>query len=155
MSKPPIPFELERALGAFETEALDKIIAQKRPEDFQVLHNLVALEADVNPNQRQRAIYALGRWGDASVVPDIVKLLPTLKESHCITALEALGRLGTQEACEAVMSFADHPSPQIRKFVVAALSRIGGPAAEERLRQMGREDREGWVRELAMKRVKA
>ena len=82
-------------------------------------------------------------------------MLPTLKESHCITALEALGRLGTQEACEAVRSFADHPSPQIRKFVVAALSRIGSPAAEERLRQMAREDPEDWVRDFAAKRVKA
>jgi HEAT repeat protein len=82
-------------------------------------------------------------------------VLPTLKESHCITALEALGRLGTQEACEAVRSFADHPSPQIRKFVVVALSRIGSPAAEERLRQMAREDPKDWVRDFAAKRVKA
>ena len=147
--------ELERALEAFEAGDLDRIIVRKRPADFRALRRLVSLDPSVDPVHRQRAIYALGRWGDASVVPEIIKTLPELKESHCATALEALGRLGTKEACAAVEGFADNPSPQIRKFVVEALNRIGGSAAEVRLGTMAKRDREGWVRDLAAKRIKA
>lgn len=155
MANRKIPSELERALVAFEAGALDKIIERKRSEDFEALRRLVSLEPSVNPDHRQRAIYALGRWGDSSVVPSVVKMLPSLKESHCITALEALGRLGTNDACAAIESFADNPSPQIRKFVVEALYRIGSPAAEAKLRKMANEDSEGWVRDLVAKRMKA
>ncbi len=150
-----LPAELENALEAFEAGALDKIIRKRRRGDFQALLRLISLDADVKPHHRQRAINALGRWEDASVVSRIVELLPKLPESHCITALEALGRLGTKQACKAVESFADHRSPQVRKFVVSALNRIGGSAAESCLRKMAKEDSEDWVRDLAVKRLKA
>lgn len=150
-----LPPELKDALKAFEIGALDRIIDRKRKEDFEALRALLAEGTGVDPDDRQRAIYALGRWGDPSVVPEVVSLLPTLKESHRITAIEALGRLGTGPARTAVESCADDPSPQVRKFVVEALARFRGPAAKATLRKIAREDAEPWVRELAAKRMKA
>jgi HEAT repeat protein len=147
-----LPEELRDALRAFENGALDRIIARKRPEDFAALRTL--LSAPANPNDRQRAIYALGRWGNPSVVPEIVAVLPGLKESHAYTAIDTLGRLGTPEARAAVESYADHSSPQIRKFVVEALTRIADPAAQGTLEKMARADRTDWVRELAARRMK-
>ena len=149
-----IPTELKDALKAFEIGALDKIVARHRREDFDALRRLVAEKSAGDPNDRQRAIYALGRWGDPSVVPDIASLLPNLKESHCITAIEALGRLGTQAARQAVEPYAGHASPQVRKFVVVALGRIGDSAAKSTLRKIAREDKQAWVRDLASKRMK-
>ena len=145
--------ELKRALEAFEIGALDAIIEKKRPEDFRALRRLLSPAADVKPEDRQRAIYALGRWSDPSVVPDVAALLPSLRESHRITAIEALGRLGTKEAREAVEPFATDPSPHVRKFVVEALGRMSGSAAEAALRKIAQRDAEGWVRDLAARRM--
>lgn len=88
------------------------------------------------------------------VVPDIIGLLPTLKDSHAYTAIEALGRLGTAAARQAVESYAGHPSPQLRKFVIEALTRIQDPSAEATLERMSREDSVAWVRDLAKRRMK-
>lgn len=155
MANEETPSELERALDAFEVGALDGIIENKRRRDFEALCRILCEEPATDPVRRQRAIYALGRWGDSSVVPDIVDALPRLKESHCITAIEALGRLGTKDARKAIERFADNPSPQVRKFVVKALSRIGGRAAEARLQKMVKEGRDDWVRDFAAKRMRA
>lgn len=149
-----LPAELEAALRSFEAGALDRVIERKRPEDFEALQRLLGPDRPARPDSRQRAIYALGRWGDTRVVPDIVRLLPELSESHRITAIEALGRLGTQTAGAAVEEYADDPSPHVRKFVVEALSRIGDPAAEKRLRRMAERDPADWVRNLARDRRK-
>jgi HEAT repeat protein len=130
-------------------------VGAKRSEDFVALRGLLAPDADVSPDDRQRAIYALGRWGEPSVVPQVVALLPTLKETHCLTAIEALGRLGTSPARVAIESYSHHESPHVRKFVVEALNRIGDSAADAILRKIASDDREPWVRELASKRVQA
>ncbi len=45
-------------------------------------------------------------WGDPRVLPEIVSLLPSLSEPERITAIEALGRLGTEPARETSESYA-------------------------------------------------
>jgi HEAT repeat protein len=148
--------ELKDALESFEQGALDRVVRRRRPEDYEALRELAASDA-ADPNLRQRAIQALGRWGDASAVPDIAAFLlsPATKDSHRITAIEALGRLGTKTAREAVEQFTSDPSPQLRKFVVRALSQIGDPAARARLRKISKTDPTPWVRALASDRTSA
>ncbi len=146
--------ELKQALESFEMEELDIMIERKRLRDFKQLRRLLALDASVKPEYRQRALYALGRWGDPSIVKDIVTLLPELPESHCITGLEALSRLGTTAARKTVRLFADNPSPHIRKTVVEALTRLGGRSEIARLQMIAKTDKVQWVRELAQKRLK-
>ncbi len=153
--KKKTPTGLKQALQVFETGELDLIVKKKRRDHFDALRSLLSLDSGVEPEHRQRAIYALGRWGDTSVVPDLVSLLPRLDESERITALDALGRLDTKEARTAVETCADDPSPQVRKFVVTALRRLGGPDAESRLRWIAKEDGEGWIRDLAQSAVKS
>jgi HEAT repeat protein len=148
-----IPLELERALAAFESGDLDQIIREGRREHFEVLRQLASAESGVKKEYRQKAIYALGRWGDTSAVPDILKVLPKLDGSERITAIDALGRLGTNQARQAVASFAGDPSPQVRKFVVQALGRMGGPEAATHLRDIAGRDREVWIRQLAAKQI--
>lgn len=148
-----LPVELEEALEAFESGAMDMIIRARRKEHFEALQRLVSTDAAINKRHRRRAVYALGRWGDASVVPDIQRVLPELDQSERITALDALGRLGTAPAAETVAEYANDPSPQVRKFVVQALGRIGGPEARARLRSIADEDQEEWLRGLAARQA--
>ena len=63
--------------------------------------------------------------------------------------MDALGRVGSAEAEAAVSSYAEDESPQVRKFVVLALRRIGTPQSRAKLKQMAQQDAEGWVRKLA------
>ena len=148
-----IPIELERALEAFETGDLDQIIRERRREHFEVLRRLVSVDSGVKKKYRQKAIYALGRWGDVSAVPDVLKVLPELDESERITAIDALGRLGTDQAREAVASYARDPSPQVRKFVVQALGRLGGSEAATHLDDIAGKDGEAWIRQLAARQI--
>ena len=142
---------LKRALEVFEIGELDLIIEKKRRDDFDALHSFIAMGPGVDPEYRQRAIYALGRWGDTEVVPDLISVLPQLDESERITAIDALGRLGTKDARKAVETCAKDASPDVRKVVVAALRRCGGADANSRLRKMAKDDEEGWVRTLAQR----
>lgn len=149
--KKGLPARLKHALDVFEIGELERLIREGRPDHFEALKALVSDDPDIHPDHRQRAIYALGRWGDKSVVAEVAAVLPKLDEDARITALDALGRLGTSEARAAVEACAHDPSADVRKFVVAALRRLGGSQAESRLRKMAREDSEGWVRELAVR----
>ena len=146
--------ELKAALESFEQGALDRVVRRKRMEDYTALRQLAA-SPTADPNLRQRAIQALGRWGDSAAVADIVAFLvaPETTESHRITAIEALGRLGTQKAREAVTAFAEHESPDVRKFVVRALGSIGDAPARATLRRLAKSEKADWIRELAAKRA--
>jgi HEAT repeat protein len=148
------PPELVKALEADEAEELDKIIRSKRPDHLEALRQLVS-DSTTTPEYRAKALYALGRWGDPSVASEIVRVLPTLGEKELIPALDALGRLGAHEAVEEVGTYAEHPSPQVRKLVVQALSRIGGSKAQTTLRAIAAQDSESWIRDLAAQRLRA
>ena len=142
-----MPPRLERALEAFETGELDLIVRRGRPEDFEALRALVSMDAD--PDHRQRAIYALGKWGKPEVVPDIVAVLPGIEEAGRVTAVEALRRLGTPAAEEAIVELAEDPSVDVRKYVVRALRRRGDEKAERTLRRIADRDPEEWIRSMA------
>jgi HEAT repeat protein len=145
--------ELDEALRSFEIGAMDNVIARHDPRDFEVLRQLVAGGEAVDPGDRQRAIYALGKWGDPAAVPDIIAVLPSLEPTQSMTAIEALGRLGTDEARAAVESYVSDPSPHVRKFVVEALARMESPAADDVIGTVAATDDEPWVRALASRRA--
>ena len=145
--------ELEQALNAEESGELGKIIQSRRPEHFENLLKLVTTDSDINAKRRIKAIYALGRWGNLSVISDIERVLPQLDEAGRIAAVDALGRLGTKQALEVVSRYTDDPSSQVRKFVIYALRKIGDLEAQTRLRQIANQDSENWLRELASKQI--
>lgn len=147
-----LPVQLESALEAEEAGALNEIIRDRRPEHFEVLRALATGPA-IDAPYRTKALYALGRWGDPSVVPEIANTLSELDEGGRIAALDALGRLGTEPAVAAVARSSDDPSPQVRKMAVEALSRIGSPEARQRLEAIGHTDSEAWIRKLAVARA--
>lgn len=149
----PVSGELLRAIESDCSQDMTQVIRDKKREDFAGLQEFLSLDPSVNPQHRVKAISALGRWGDPTLVPAIRGILPHLDERGRISAVDALGRLGTEEALGGVLEQANDPSPQVRKFVTRALGRINKPEAQAKLRQMADADPADFVRALASKSV--
>jgi HEAT repeat protein len=151
---PELPKQLLAALEAEESGELARLLSRKRAVDFAALRSLLSLDPSVSSDFRRKAMYALGRWGDPSVVPEIRRLLPQLDAGERVSALSALGRLGTPEAETAIIEFADDPSPQVRKTAALALRRIGTPEASAKLRHLAASDPVSWIRQLAARHAR-
>ena len=141
--------ELRQALEADESSDLDVIIHQRRPEDFEALRRLLAGDAAADPSHWAGVIYALGRWGDPAVAGAIRDLLPRLDHDERITAIDALGRLGSREAVDGILGYAHDESLPVRKFVARALARINTPQARAGLSELERTDASDYIRSLA------
>jgi HEAT repeat protein len=146
-----VPSGVASALRAEESGMLDAIVAARRPEDLEALRAIARNEgAEFDDRDQRKALYALGRWGDAALAEDVVEVLPRLGPSSRIAAIDALGWLGDAEAVPIVAAYSDDESPQVRKFVVQALGRIGTPDARNELRRIRGDDAaEAWLREMA------
>jgi HEAT repeat protein len=153
MNAAELPPHIAKALETDEPGPLDAIVREQRPEDFDVLRR-IATSHQVSESFRTKALYALGRWGDRRAVPEIARVLPTLDEGGRIAAIDALGRLGGAEIVDVVAAYRDDPSPQVRKFVVKALSRVGDAKARAQLESISRDDPQEWVRKLAREHEK-
>ncbi len=84
-----LPEDLRAALDSDDAEEFGQLLRRRRPEDFQALQELLSPEPSIPPDHRTKAMYALGRWGDPSVVPAIRRLLPELDERGRISAVSA------------------------------------------------------------------
>jgi HEAT repeat protein len=150
-----LPPRIAEALAADDSGPLDQVIRARDPADFEVLRR-VARGDGVEPEAQRKALYALGRWGDPRVLAEIEDVLPGLDIPSRMAAIDALGRLGTDRAVEAVVRYADDDSPQVRKFVVKSLSRIASADARTTLRRMAAaEQEERWLRDLAQESLDA
>jgi HEAT repeat protein len=148
-----LPEELRQALEADDAEELNQLLRRRRQEDFDALLTLLTPDPSVPPDHRTKALYALGLWGDPSVVPTITRLLPELDERGRMSALSALGRLGTPDALATIVEHLDEPSPQVRKIAVLALSRNVTPDTRRKLQEIATNDPVEWVREVASRRI--
>lgn len=146
--------KLLRALNSDCADSLSQIIAEKQQEDFEALQELLSPEPSVNREQCVKAIYALGRWGNTSVVGDICHLLPNLDESGRISAVDSLGRLGTEEALAGILDCVNDTSPQVRKFVVRALGKIDNAASRAKLQEVAAQESVNYIREQAARYLK-
>ena len=148
----PLSDELRTALESDDGEALSRLVERRRRRDFEALRELLSPDPSVPSHYRRKALVALGRWGDASVVPAIADVLPELTAQERFGAIDALGRLGTADATRAVAEYARDPSPQVRKAVVVALQRIDSKEARRTLTELQTQESEDWIRELASKK---
>lgn len=149
-----MPELTQRVRDVMETDCahtLEDLVAKPSDTEIRELIAVVEDEAEMTPNQRQRAVYMLGRMGRAEAAPTIIKALPRLDEGGKVAAADALGRLATAEAQAAVMELSHDRAPQVRKFAAKALARIGTNAAIGHLRGMIDGDEEPFVRASAGK----
>ena len=143
--------ELMEAFESDDAGGLCRLIKERRPQDFEALQHFLSVDPSVNPQHRRKALYALGRWGDPTVVTAIRAILPHLDEAGRISAVDALGRLGTEEALVGVLQYVNDTSLRVRKFVTHALGRINTPEAKAKLKEIEAKDAVGYIRTLASK----
>ena len=148
---PHLPERIQKAFDSDDPCELNSIIQEKRQEDFISIRSLIDPQTNVDTDLRGKALYAVGRWGDSSCVKDIVSLLPKLDENTLISAIDALGRLGTDEALDAVTSYSKHESLQVRKFVVRAAERFPGEGARRAIERIGSDDESDVIKSLVKK----
>jgi HEAT repeat protein len=144
-----LPKRLQIALESDCAEELNEVIRAHQEADFERLRQLLTSKPQVDPRLRNRAMYALGRWGDARAVGDILQVMPDLDERGRIAAMDSLGRLGSNQALQAIMMHSDDPSPHVRKFAIHALGRFQLPEARAKLIEIRDKDPDEHLRNLA------
>ena len=80
-------------------------------------------------------------------------LLPGVEEAERIGAIDALGRLGTEEALDGILEHVDDPLVPVRKFVTRALGRINTPRARAELSRLEQTDPSDYIRSEASKQL--
>lgn len=146
---PELTNRLRSALESDCAHDLEYVLKAHRLEDLKTLQTLLRMGHTVKSEQLPMVIFLLGRWGDTTSVAAICNILPNLNESGRISAIDALGRLGTEEALEGVLHYMDDPSPQVRKFVAYALGRSESPRARKALQRIAETDAIEFVRKAA------
>lgn len=151
-----IPEHVLLALEADDRDRLQRILAAGDPADFALLRAVVE-DDDAPPEYRRKAMYALGRWSgrDDEAVETIASVLPGLGELERITAVNALGRIGSDAALEVTLRYAEDDQAEVRRQVVKSLDRIGSTRAVEALRRIAEQDPAEHVRDLARARAQA
>ena len=150
---PDVSTRLQSVLESECADDLAQIIRAKKKADFEELRKFLLPGPLAHPKLRTRAIFALGRWGDSKVVPDIRRVILDLDDAGLLAAIDALGRLATPTALKEVLKYADHSSPAIRKFVVHALGRFDRAEAQAKLNEIQMRDPVEHLRDLAVKYI--
>jgi HEAT repeat protein len=142
--------DLQLALEADDRDRLERTIADGRDSDFDRLRMLV-LSDETAPIIRRKALYALGRWPNKGqeATESIGSALPRLDETERMSAIDALGHIGTERALEIVATFVGDPAPDVRRQTVYALDQIGTPQAVAVLREIVAREPVGYVRDRA------
>jgi HEAT repeat protein len=126
--------------------SMEELIANKNKQDFDDLIALV--DSDSMPSEdKAKALYALGRWGDKAAVPVIAKTLPTLSEVARVSAVDALSRLESKQSLETIMALSNDESPYVRKFVAQSLVKLKKAEAAKLLKSMKAKEKVDFVRQ--------
>ena len=144
-----------RRLGRSKPELSIASSSASGREDFEALRRLLARDGQATPDYRQRAIYALGRWGDTGVVPDIVGLLPELDESHRITAIRSAR--APWHTDRTVTRWRNMQMILLRTFASSSSKPSAAsatPSPRNGFKRMAERDPADWVRDLARDRGK-
>lgn len=149
-----LPKRIQNAFEADDACELEQIIRENSDKDLASIQALLEPDAQVSPEIRGKALYAIGRWGAPEVASKIVALLPNLDENNRVCAIDALGRLGTEKLLDVIVPYSKDDSEVVRKFVVKALSRIKGSKAKTALEEIRDKDQTEFIKKLAKKAIR-
>ncbi len=95
---------------------------------------LVRVLEDSSTSARVAACEALGEIGDTAVVASLCGMLVSKDaDTVVIAAAAALAELGDKRACRPLIRSLGEPSPDVRRAVLIALSKLGEPQWQELL----------------------
>ena len=134
LGEPSARKEVIEALVRHGSHVLGLLIEQLHAEDLDI---------------RRAAVMAIGRIGDPTAVPELIRLLSDDPELIIPTA-GALAKIGDRQAFEALLPLLGYRNPAVRQAVIGALNSIGHPdmgnAMAERLQSENPLIRESAVR---------
>ncbi len=139
--------EVNQVLESECAHSVESVLSTKSPEHFQQLLEVLGEEA-IGDNAKAKVLYTLGRWGDEAAVPVITQALPMLEEISRISAVDALSRLDSAKAVEAIASLAEDTSPYVRKFVAQSLVGSKKAQATKVLKAMQAKEKVEFVRNV-------
>lgn len=149
-----IPNDLRKALEAFESGLLLDIVKDQNPENYEGLKAIIADKDKYDKSYVQKALFALGRWQDPEIVQEIEQLLPELNEVQRVTAIHALGDIGSDQSLEILTRYFDDSSAQVRSALIDALSSYKNSGAQQLIKKLSANDSEEWLRTKAKARIK-
>ncbi|GIV95491.1 MAG: PBS lyase [Herpetosiphonaceae bacterium] len=144
---PTVERALVRLLG--DTTVRREVLAALVRQGARVTRQLVAQLDAVDAETRQAAAVALGRIGDASAVPALIRLLEE-DDDLAITAARALAAIGDRRAFDALLHQLEHPTSAVRQAAIAALNSLGHPALPKHVKRL-LSDSNRLVRESAVR----
>ena len=151
--KNDIPNDLRNALEAFESGWLLKIINENRPEVYKALKAIIDNRNEYNDSYVQKALFALGRWKNPEIVSSINQILPDLNEIQRVTAVNALGNIGNQQALKVLVKYSNDSSAQVRSALIDALSNYKDSQAQRIILSISKNDTTEWVRNKARTKI--
>lgn len=124
------------------------LLEKTEPNDVDELLEVVSHRSSYTEREFLNATYILGRLGDERAVPVITANLPKLDEKGQICAIDALGRIGTGVDAEVIAKYGDSDNPDVRKYTLKALSRVGGKTAKEKLEALNAKEKIPWLKKV-------
>jgi HEAT repeat protein len=150
-----LPEEIRLALEADDRERLDAIVERAAVDDANILKELIS-DPSTPSVFRRRAMYAMSIWpGEGSAVVSLIEQgLPQFDELERITAVSALGSVGSDAAIRVMAARRRDAAPDVRRHLAKALGRIGTRAAVEQLRAIERDESVDMVRDVVTEQLR-
>ena len=137
--------EVSKALESECAHSMEQLLENKISQNFTDLTEVLSSDT-ANNDDKAKALYALGRWGDKAAVAAIIKSLPKLDEIGRVSAVDALGRLDSEESFAAIEKLSTDNSPYVRKFTAQTLLRSKKAKAAKILKSMKAKETVEFVR---------
>ena len=146
--------KLQEAIESDCGHGVCALLKEKDASNVIELLDVVANRDSYTERAFLNAIYILGRWGDERAVPLITQELPDLDERGKICALDALGRIGKDVDVEEIAKAGESENPDVRKFAIRALARIGTVEARQKLDELDIKEKIPWLKDVAQKSIR-
>lgn len=130
-----------------------KLLEKKDPKHLIELLDVASHRSDYSELSYLNAVYLLGRFGDERAAPIISANLPDLDEKGQICAIDALGRIGKGVDAKLLGQYGDSKNPDVRKYAIKALSRIGGKGVKKKLEELNVKEKIPWLKKIGEKSI--
>lgn len=131
-----------------------ELLEKKDPKHLVELLDVASHRSDYSETSYLNAVYLLGRFGDERAASIISADLPDLDEKGQICAIDALGRIHKGVDAKLVGQYGDSKNPDVRKYAIKALSRIGGNEAKQKLEEINAKETIPWIKKIGEKSIK-
>lgn len=129
----------EGEVNAVRRRALEGLAYGSLPDLNELILNAYY---DDDETMRQSAVFAMGRTADARWSKLVLSELDSYEPAMRFEAAQAAGEMSLRPAVQPLIRHLDDPDETVREAAVAALGKIGGPAAKRVLQALAKSEDE-------------